>query len=293
MRRSRSMRPEIRRAHVWRRRLGWVASGALLAVSGWCVGWLQSRDASVFAADGAASLSPRLTTEKVMVVGGSMAHGWKDPHDDSYLRRAFAALSASTDTTYVYDDRTVVGGSPVTLDREGEYLAWLEEDRPQVVVLSWGLLNDIYDKTPLAAFRQAIADEIEEALAEHAVVLVVTSPVTKATATYNHAEDEAYMQVESDVVSSFDNPNVYYLDLNRDMTLYMEAHHQTWKMYYGDAWHPNEAGHILAGKLLFDELVSTFGMGPIEWQSTGSPTPGNATGNATGAGGANASQPVA
>ena len=292
MRRRQVVRLTARGAHTWGRRLGWIASGALLAVGGWCVGWLQSRDTSVLAADGTASLSARLTTEKVMVVGGSMAHGWKDPHDDSYLRRAFAALTASTDTTYVYDDRTVVGGSPVTLDRDGKYQAWLEEDKPQVVVLSWGLLNDIYDKTPLEAFRQAIADEIEQALAQHAVVLVVTSPVTKATATYNHAEDEAYMQVESDVVASLDNPNVYYLDLNRDMTLYMEAHHQSWKMYYGDAWHPNEAGHALAGRLLFDELVSTFGMGPIEWQVTGSPNPGNATGNATGLGGTGASQPA-
>jgi len=90
-------------------------------------------------------------------------------------------------------------------------------------------------------------------------------------------------------VSSFDNPNVYYLDLNPDMTLYREAHHHTWKMYYGDAWHPNEAGHVLAGRFLFDELVSTFGMGPVAWQSTGSPNPGNATG----AGGANAYRPVA
>ena len=132
----------------------------------------------MLAADGTAALSARLTTEKVMVVGGSMAHGWKIPTTTV----TFAARSASTDTTYVYDDRTVVGGLPVTLDRDGKY-QWLEEDRPQVVVISWGLLNDIYDKTPLEVFRQAITDEIEEALAQHAVVLVVTSPVTKATAT--------------------------------------------------------------------------------------------------------------
>ncbi|WP_237716366.1 SGNH/GDSL hydrolase family protein [Alicyclobacillus hesperidum] len=260
------------RRQAWRRLwrgAGLVLSGAMLMVGGWCIGTLQNRSDNVLAATPTGQLSSQLTTQKVMIIGGSMAHGWKDPNNDSYLKRAFAALSNSTDTQYTYDDRTVVGGSPVGLDKNGKYATWLAEDKPQIVVISWGLLNDVYDKTPMAAFSQAIHDEIQEALAANAVVIFVTSPVTKATATYNHAEVENYIAVEQQQASSFDNPNIYFIDLNHDMSVYMAAHGQTWQQYYGDSWHPNEAGHELAGELLFDDFIETFGTGPIEWQDPG------------------------
>ncbi|TDY47983.1 GDSL-like lipase/acylhydrolase family protein [Alicyclobacillus sacchari] len=271
-----------KQSKVWRRigrGAGLVMCGAMLMVGGWCMGTLQSRSDNVMAATPAGQLSSQLTTEKVMVVGGSMAHGWKDPNNDSYLRRAFQALSNSTDTQYEYDDRTVVGGSPVGLDKSGKYATWLAEDKPQIVVISWGLLNDVYDKTPMASFNQAIHNEIQEALAANAVVIFVTSPVTKATATYNHAEVENYIATEQAQASSFDNPNIYFIDLNHDMSVYMAAHGQTWQSYYGDSWHPNEAGHELAGELLFDDFIATFGTGSIEWQSPGS---GESTGQSYG-----------
>ncbi|GMA56105.1 hypothetical protein GCM10025858_06080 [Alicyclobacillus sacchari] len=61
------------------------------------------------------------------------------------------------------------------MDKSGKYATWLAEDKPQIVVISWGLLNDVYDKTPMASFNQAIHNEIQEALAANAVVIFVTS----------------------------------------------------------------------------------------------------------------------
>jgi hypothetical protein len=233
---------------------------------GWLVGEFQNRSDYVYADTPTSTLTDQLTTEKVMVVGGSMAHGWKDPNNDGYIKRAFQALNNATNTNYVYDDRTQPGASPTWA--EGKFQSWLDSDHPQIVVISWGLLNDVYAKTPMDEFSQAIQDEIQESLAANAVVVFVTSPVTKATATYNHGPVERYIHTEEAIADSFHSPNVYFIDLNQDMTTYLKAHGQTWQNYYGDSWHPDSAGHELAGELLFDDWIQTFGTGPVTWQST-------------------------
>ncbi|WDM03109.1 SGNH/GDSL hydrolase family protein [Alicyclobacillus cycloheptanicus] len=212
------------------------------------------------------NLQPEMNAEKVLIVGGSMAHGWKDPNDDSYLKRAFSELTSSTDTTWIYDDHTTIGGSPAENNIQSKFRTWVQQDKPQVVVISWGLLNDIVDKTPMRKFNQAIRGEIQDALAAHAVVVFVTSPVTEATETYDHQQVANYISNEIHDAQSFHSPNVYFLNLNQQMETYMAAHGQTWLNYYGDSWHPNQAGHILAGKLLFDEWIQTFGTGPVRWQ---------------------------
>lgn len=210
-------------------------------------------------------LKPALNKESVMVVGGSMAHGWKDPHDDSYLKRAFAALSSTTDTQYTYVDDTVIGGTAARLGAQ-KFDAELQKANPQVVAISWGLLNDVSDKTPMGTFRQSIHDEIAAALKAHAVVMVITPPVVEATATVDATAVKNFISNEFQVANSFHNPNVYLFDLNAQMTTYMQAHGQTWKTYYGDSWHPNQAGHVLAGQLLFNDIVQTMGQAPIQYK---------------------------
>lgn len=249
--------------------VGYVFAGAVLVTGGWLVGEFQNRSDYVYAATPTQSLSTNLTTEKVMAVGGSMAHGWKDPNNDGYLKRAFQALNNSTNTKYVYDDRTQPGGSPTWAEKNNKFQTWLTQDKPQIVVISWGLLNDVFAKTPMDEFSDAIHDEIQESLAAGAVVVFVTSPVTKATATYNHGPVERFIHTEEAEAASFNSPNVYFIELNQDMANYLTAHGQTWQNYYGDSWHPDSAGHELAGELLFDEWIQMFGTSAPTWQSTG------------------------
>ncbi|WAH37603.1 SGNH/GDSL hydrolase family protein [Alicyclobacillus dauci] len=262
---GRNRRSHIRRSR-WKKTIGYSVLGALLVAAGWSLGQTRTGHDQVLAAVPKNSLADSLNQEKVLVVGGSMAHGWKDPNDNSYLRRAFQTLSDTTNTKYTYDDHTASGDSPVKLAKTNNYESWLAKDKPQIVVISWGLLNDVYLKTPEKQLEQAVRDEIAGALKAKAVVLVVTSPVTQATATSDHNQIENYIQDELTVANSFHNSNVHFLDLNDQMTLYMQAHNQTWKQYYGDSWHPNQAGHILAGQLLANELIQTFGTGPILYQ---------------------------
>ncbi len=214
-------------------------------------------------------LNTTLSTETVDVFGGSMAHGWLDPHSDSYVKRAFSARSMSTDTNYKYVDHTIVGETPVRMQESGKFQLWLKKDRPQIVVLAWGLLNSIASKhkTTVTQFGDAIRDEIADALKAHAVVLIVTPPVVQASATVEHAKQEVFIRKLFSVADSFNNRNVVILDVYHQMEVYIQAHHQTYRMYYGNIWHPNQAGHELAGTLLENDLVLKFGLGAIQFHS--------------------------
>lgn len=211
------------------------------------------------------SLTSSLNQETVMVIGGSMAHGWKDPHDDSYLKRAFQSLTNSTNTKYIYDDQSIIGGRAVGVQQKNELPTWLNKDKPNIVVISWGLLDDAYDKTPIDQFANAIHDEISQCLNRDDVVMIITPPVVQATATYYHSKVEAYIEAEFKEAASFQNGNVYCFNLNDEMSKYMAAHGQTYQLYKGDSWHPNQAGHELGGKLLFNDFVQTFGSKPIQY----------------------------
>jgi hypothetical protein len=147
----------------------------------------------------------------------------------------------------------------------GQFEAFMKKDKPQIVVFSWGLLNDISSrhKVSVDTFGNAVKKQIAEALAAHTVVLIVTPPVTEESATNDHIKIETYINKLFSVADSFRNPNVINIDVYHQMERYMNAHHQTYKAYYGNSWHPNRAGHILAGELLANDLIQKFGQGPI------------------------------
>ena len=203
----------------------------------------------------------------VMAIGGSVAHGWKDTTGPGYLARAFQELSDHTATSYRYIDRTIVGANGVQLATlyKNRYQGWLTTFTPKVVIISWGLLNDALPKTPMNIFNFHIRQEIAEALSVHAVVLMVTPPVTKASYTQFKVQEAAYVRNEIAVAKSFHSPNVIVCDVFDQMRSYLVSHHQSYTMYMGDGWHPNSAGHILAGHLLYQDLIAHYGTKPIQF----------------------------
>ncbi len=197
----------------------------------------------------------------VLAIGGSVAHGWKDTTGPGYLARAFQELSLRSKTSYHYIDRTIVGANGLQLATlyKNHYLGWLHSFAPKVVVISWGLLNDALPKTPMSTFDFHIHQEIAEALSIHAVVLMVTPPVTKATYTQFKLQEPRYVRHEIRVAKSFNSPNVVVCDVFDQMRSYIVSHKQSYKMYMGDGWHPNSAGHILAGHLLYNDIIAHYG----------------------------------
>lgn len=202
---------------------------------------------------------------KVMAIGGSIAHGWKATDSYGFLQRAFATLSDTSSTQYTYYDRTIVGADDTQMATiyKGRYQTWLNQVKPQIVVISWGLLNDAVTKVPQAQFKKYLSQEIQLALNEHAVVFLVTPPVTRATYTQFKVQQPEYVRSEEQVVASFASPNVQMFNVLDQMEAYLTAHHQTYKPYMGDGWHPNTAGHILGGKILEEDIRAHYKGAPI------------------------------
>ncbi|MBX5437013.1 MAG: SGNH/GDSL hydrolase family protein [Alicyclobacillaceae bacterium] len=211
--------------------------------------------------------SPSL--ERVLVIGGSVARGEKDPQLNGYVQRAFSSLQRRTGISYVTYNEAIVGANSTQLATmyKGYYRRWLEQIRPNVVVISWGLLNDALPRTPADQFQQLLRGEIVAALQRRAVVFVVTPPVTEVALTQYKAPMRSYMLEELQVVRRLHNPNVAGFDLFAQMLRYLEVHHQSIRLYAADAHHPNRQGHILAANLLCDDILQRYAGGLIRFVS--------------------------
>ncbi|GGI96918.1 hypothetical protein GCM10010885_03130 [Alicyclobacillus cellulosilyticus] len=199
---------------------------------------------------------------RVLVVGGSVAHGWNDS-DGGFIVRAFEAFGG--DEPFEIVNHSAVGDGPVQY--APKFADDLRRVAPDVLVIAWGTLDDIYNHTPLSAFSAAIRAEIKQALAHRAVVMLVTPPVTKASYTQYRDEEPLYVAAEVAVAHRFDSPNVYVFDVFHEMQAWLTAHRVSYEAYASDGWHPNALGHALAGELLAHDMAKAFGEGPIQFRS--------------------------
>ncbi|MCY0876520.1 MAG: SGNH/GDSL hydrolase family protein [Firmicutes bacterium] len=201
---------------------------------------------------------------RVMDVGSSVAEGWDDKVGGGYLKRGVVGYSAYSAHDYTLVNHAVAGDTAEKID--GEYHVWLKTLKPQVVVLSWGALDDANAKTPLPVFRATVEHQVALALANHEVVFIVTPPVTRASYTQYPTIEPMYLNAEMQVARSFHSPNVYVFNVFDQMKAYLVAHHQTYVPYMADGWHPNTAGHALAGGLFLDDLQKAFGKSGIAFK---------------------------
>ncbi|GLV14876.1 hypothetical protein Heshes_25600 [Alicyclobacillus hesperidum] len=192
---------------------------------------------------------------RVLIIGSSVARGWKDnPQEGGYLQRAFDAMSVLTPTTYEVIDKAQPGRGVLTI--RDSYVDWLDTYQPNFVVIAWGGLDDLAQKTPFAVYDGEIRWQISEALAHHASVILVTTPVSKASYTTYRVAQQNLMNSEIQVADSFHNPNVYVFNVFDQMKQYLSAHHESIVSYMGDGWHPNANGHALAAQLLVQDMMS-------------------------------------
>ncbi|WP_041694970.1 SGNH/GDSL hydrolase family protein [Alicyclobacillus acidocaldarius] len=193
---------------------------------------------------------------RVLIIGSSVARGWKDPKGGGYLHRTFSALSALTPITYDVIDKAEPGKGVLSI--RNTYVTWLETYRPQIVCIAWGGLDDLYQHTPFRVYDEQVHWQIQEALDHRAIVMLVTTPVSKASYTTYRAAQQALMESEIQVADSFHNPNVYVFNLFDQMKAYLQAHHESIQPLMHDSWHPNAKGHALAAELLVKDLLGKF-----------------------------------
>ena len=203
---------------------------------------------------------------RVAVFGGSIAAGWVDPRGGGYIRRALRSLTQTTGISYEIVRNAVPGMSAGAL--KGRFLEILRTLRPAVVVLSWGGLDDAVKKTPVPVFAAIVERQIAESLSVRAAVLLVTPPVTAAAyIDGRHAIPYLYFQAEMQVARAFHNPNVQVCDVYDQMWQYMRQHGESYQPFAANGWHPNAAGHKLAGHFLFRDLLADYGGGPIGYRA--------------------------
>ncbi|WP_067618957.1 SGNH/GDSL hydrolase family protein [Alicyclobacillus acidiphilus] len=198
------------------------------------------------------SVPQTLSKVRVMAIGGSIALGWDDnKQDGGYLTRTFRALS-NAKTTYQFTNEASEGKGPSYYLLRMNTL--LTKDKPNLVVISFGLLNDLYDKHPISQLDAQIVDETKDALHAGAQVAIVTPPVVGASYVEFKTEQPIALRSEEKAVEALHNPNVHIVDLFSQMKAYLADHDLTWETYAADGWHPNEAGHELAATLLEADL---------------------------------------
>jgi acyl-CoA thioesterase I len=203
------------------------------------------------------------TVNRVLVIGSSVAQGWRDSKaDGGYINRAFRAISDVSNNNFdVYDNAIPGKGVESIVDT---YASWLDTVKPDIVVVAWGGLDDLHGKTPLGEFDEQIKWEINLALAHHALVFVLTSPISRASYTTYKTAQPLLFDNEMSMADSFHNPNVYVFDVFDQMKQYLIDHNQTYEPYMSDGWHPNAAGHELAAQLLVSDWSQVFGSGVLK-----------------------------
>ena len=230
----------------------WTTAGVALTIMGMLSGCGPSAHASNHSSTSKPSIP--LSHLKVMGIGGSIALGDDATNGYGYLQRTFHHFN---DTYY---NKAIYGANSTQLATmyKGRYAGWLSQIHPQVVVIFWGLLNDAVPNTPLSQFNDYLNLEIKQALAIHAMVFVVTPPVTEVSYSLYAKQETKYVQDQIKLVKKMNNPDVYAFDLFSQMKNYLSNHHLNIKEFSGDAHHPNDKGYQLAANLLIADLNHYF-----------------------------------
>jgi len=187
----------------------------------------------------------------VLIVGGSAAAGWVDRGGLGYVARGVIGYGAQAGFDFQVTNRAIPG-APVVDGTVKQHLGqWVRRLGPGgVVVLAWGLLNDMRLGTRPARIRQALARQIRTALRASDVVVVVTPPVTRPPLVQALRRESRLVILEIATAQSLHWPRVYVANVFRKQRRYPRAHHLADKPLLHGLWDPDTKGHRLAGRLL-------------------------------------------
>jgi acyl-CoA thioesterase-1 len=205
-------------------------------------------------------------TSTILIIGSSVAAGWGDNHQGGYLIRALTQYATKFHQSYHILNWSIPGLT--TKELAPHFKAMLQKSHPDIVILSWGGLDDAAAGTTASHFLTRVKLEVNQALQAKAYVLIITPPVTQAT--YKNSFKglpRRYFQAQMHAFSTPDTMNVSAIDLFSQMLSYINKHHISESTLAADGWHPNSKGHALAGNLLFTDLSQLFHHGPIKFHS--------------------------
>jgi acyl-CoA thioesterase I len=250
-----------------RKRAQWISLLSMFSLAGAAFGSAEWRSSALTAKEAAVQsqhpplvqhhvvASAHASPQRVVLIGGSVALGWDDKVGGGYLIRGWKQYAAEKKVAVTVVNASIEGDGP---DKFASKLATtLSQAHAQILVISWGMLDSISAKTPLSVFQSAVATEIQAARAAGMDVIVVTPPPTIASYTSCLTSEPQYIAAEVAAARQYPSADVQVLDLFQTMKTYLATHHETIQSQSADGWHPNTAGHALAGQLLSQALLQT------------------------------------
>jgi hypothetical protein len=206
---------------------------------------------------------PRPRHLAVLIVGGSAADGWKDRTHQGYVVRGLLDYARAEDIRMHITNDAIPGARVVDPLVRTWYRRWVYSIGPGgVVVLAWGMLNDLKRHTPPVLVLRALHRQIAIALAAHDTVLVVTPPATRVS--YGR-----YLHIEPDLVAAelalarrFHSRHLFLVNVFRSEKAYLQRHHTRIVRVTKGRFHPNTAGARIGGHLMAVRLERIWGHPP-------------------------------
>lgn len=195
----------------------------------------------------------------VLIVGGSAAVGWVDDTGMGYVERGFLDYGRRAGMDFSFTNHAIPGArvvNPLVREHFGEWVSALGPGG--VVVIAWGLLNDVRLHTPAPVVKGRIEREIGVALHHDDVVVLVTPPATRASFEQERPVEYRLVRAEMTAARSFRSRRLYIADVFDRETAYLVGRHLPYRPYMAGRWDPNTKGHRLAGVILARELARVF-----------------------------------
>jgi hypothetical protein len=195
----------------------------------------------------------------VMIVGGSAASGWNDPTGHGYVERGLNTFAAAEGLSFSITNYGIRGAPVVDRLVRMRYPLWLKRLGPHgVVVLAWGMLNDLRLGTPPQDVGTAIRHEIAQALANGDSVLVVAPPVTRWSVGKWQAREATLVRLEDGVAEGFDSPQVHVVNTYFVERRLWTEHHYNYRHFMDTRYDPNLHGYVLAGRIMARQLEDNW-----------------------------------
>lgn len=187
---------------------------------------------------------------RVLIVGGSAAHGWYDSTGPGYVERGILTFGDATGRAFWIRNRAIPGADAESV--AGRYRHWLRTFSPDVVVLAWGVINDLNHRVPLVTFKATLRHQILAAVREHAAVWVITPALARVSVTRYRTLEPRYVAAEVQTARSVGrSKRVAVFDVfSRLRGAYRRGELSLPNVTLG-RWHPNTRGHIVASRVLY------------------------------------------
>lgn len=195
--------------------------------------------------------------KSIVLIGGSAALGDGDSGPvKGYFTRAIDILTKQ-EMALTFDNQSQSGlttaeGTPLL----AKYLA---THHPDIVILGYGLLDDLESHESEDAFEQHIRDQIALARKSGAEVIVSAPAPTVSSLTNDLYRIQIFIMDEFIVADEFRDNQVQCIDTYDEMKDFVEWHNIDIHTLAYDSWHPNAAGHAMAARYLARDLADIIG----------------------------------